>query len=166
MDLRFYSYFWAKRQANLHGIVLGVGCLIWDPGLVQWSVDTGSRPTIDLDPMSSSPLKLISYTTAFKLACCLPRKQLQNHRSSISGPPPKSSKNLRCNSSHQDLLYLSMETLNRVLIFEPWPAPVSYHCQCRVAPRLSFFAQRLPSSCPQGHCGFLSLILPDAKRSK
>ena len=41
--------------------------------------------------------KLISYTTLCKLACCLPQKQLQNHGSSIS-PPPKSSKNIRCNS--------------------------------------------------------------------
>ena len=43
--------------------------------------------------------KLISYTTPCKLACCLPRKQLHNHESSIGGSPPKSSKILRCNSA-------------------------------------------------------------------
>ena len=42
--------------------------------------------------------KLFSYPTPCKLACHLPRKQLQNHGSSISGPPENSSKNLRCNS--------------------------------------------------------------------
>ena len=43
--------------------------------------------------------KLISYTTPCKLACCLPRKQLHNHESSIGGSPPKSSKILCCNSA-------------------------------------------------------------------
>ena len=33
--------------------------------------------------------KLISSTMPCKLACCLPRKYLQNHGSSISGPSPK-----------------------------------------------------------------------------
>ena len=32
------------------------------------------------------------------MACLLPQKYLQNHGSSISGPPQISSKNLRCNS--------------------------------------------------------------------
>ena len=32
--------------------------------------------------------KLRSYYTPFKLACCLPQKQLQNHESSIKWPSP------------------------------------------------------------------------------
>ena len=42
--------------------------------------------------------KPISYTTPCK-ACCSPQKQQLNYGSSISGPPPKSSKYLRCNSA-------------------------------------------------------------------
>ena len=37
-----------------------------------------------------------------KLACRLPQKELQDHGSSISGPPQKSSKNLRCNSVEEE----------------------------------------------------------------
>ena len=36
------------------------------------------------------------------MACCLPRKYLQNHGSSISSPSQKYTKNLRCNSGLGD----------------------------------------------------------------
>ena len=62
--------------------------------------------------------RLISYTTPCKLACHLTQKLLQKHWSSISGSPPKSSKNLHCNSGSNEeiLLYLlcSSDNVNPV----------------------------------------------------
>ena len=74
-----------------------------------------TRPTLQV----AHP-KLISKT--MPLACHLPQKKIQNHGSSISGPPPKSSKILRCNSDKDIKTPMSAGYLHKKSFFTHFPA--------------------------------------------